>query len=132
MALQSIKILNIGKDNITRLLTGLDDPYSYKAIGVGNSATAAQETDEHLLGSETNFKDGNASHFQNDNGSYVAQWNSSWIYNELPSNQISEAAVAKNATNGTTACLLRCTFDTVTLDTDSGFSLTLRVIPMQG
>jgi len=132
MALQSIKILNIGKDNITRLLTGLDDPYSYKGIGVGNSGTAAQETDEHLLGSETNFKDGNASHFQNDNGSYVAQWNSTWVYNDLPSNQINEAAVSKNATNGTMQCLLRCTFDTVTLDTDSSFSLTLRVIPMQG
>jgi len=132
MALQSIKILDIGKDNMTRLLTGLDDPYHYKAIGVGNSGTAAQETDEHLLGSETNFKDGNASHYQNDNGSYVAQWNSTWIYNDLPSNQISEAAVAKNASNGTNVCLLRCTFDTVTLDSDSSFALTLRVIPTQG
>ncbi len=132
MALQSIKILNIGKDNITRLLTGLDNPYSYKAIGVGNSNTAASETQEHLLGSETNFKDGIESHYQNANGSYVAQWNSTWVYNDLPSNQISEAAVAKNATNGTMECLLRCTFDTVTLDADSSFSLTLRVIPTQG
>ena len=132
MALQSIKILNIGKENMTKLLVGMDSPYSYKAIGVGNSATAAAETDEHLLGTETNFKDGNTSYYQNDNGSYVAQWNSTWVYNDLPSNQISEAAVAMNATNGTTSCLLRCTFDTVTLDEDSSFALTLRVIPTQG
>jgi len=132
MALKSLKILNIGKDNITRLLTGLDNPYSYKAIGVGNSTTDAQETDEHLLGSEVNFKNGNASHYQNENGSYVAQWNSTWVYNELASNQISEAAIARNATNGTLQCLLRCTFDTVTLDEGSAFALTLKVIPLQG
>ncbi len=132
MALQSIKILNTGKENITKLLVGMDSPYSYKAIGVGNSDTAAAETDEHLLGSETNFKDGNTSYYKNANGSYVAQWNSTWVYDDLPSNQISEAAVAMNATNGTTSCLLRCTFDTVTLDADSSFALTLRVIPTQG
>ena len=132
MALQSIKLLNTAKENITKLLTGMAGAYSYKGIGVGNSDTAADETQEHLLGSETNFKDGNMSVFKNANNSYIAQWNSTWVYNDLPSNQISEAAVAKNASNGTNVCLLRCTFDTVTLDTDSSFSLTLRVIPTQG
>jgi len=130
MALQSIKILNTGKENITKLLTGLGG-YAYAAIGVGNDATAAAETDEHLLGSETNFKDGNQSYFQNANNSYIAQWNSTWVYNDLPSNQISEAAVAQNATNGTVNCLLRCTFDTIYLDADSSFSLILQVSPTQ-
>jgi len=132
MALQSIKLLNTGKENITKLLTGLSGAYSYRAIGVGNSDSAAQETDEHLLGSETNFKDGNMSSFKNANNSYIAQWNSTWVYNDLPSNAISEAAIAMNATNGTTACLLRCTFDTIYLDADSSFSLILQVCPTQG
>ena len=130
MALQSIKILNIGKENITKLMTGLGG-YSYTAIGVGNDATAASETQEHLLGAETNFKDGNQSCFQNANNSYIAQWNSTWVYNDLPSNQISEAAIAKNASNGTLSCLLRCTFDTIYLDADSSFSLILQVYPTQ-
>jgi len=132
MALQSIKLLNTGKENITKLLTGLSGAYSYRGIGVGNSDTAAQETDEHLLGSETNFKDGNMSSFKNANNSYIAQWNSTWVYNDLPSNAISEAAISMNATNGTTACLLRCTFDTIYLDADSSFSLILQVCPTQG
>lgn len=130
MALQSIKILNTGKENITKLLTGLGG-YAYTAIGVGNSDTAAQETDEHLLGSEVSFKDGNQSVFQNANNSYIAQWNSTWIYNDLPSNQISEAAISQNASNGTVNCLLRCTFDTIYLDADSSFSLILQVSPTQ-
>jgi len=130
MALQSIKLLNTGKENITKLLTGLGG-YSYAAIGVGNDATAASETDNHLKGSETNFKDGNQSTFQNANNSYIAQWNSTWVYNDLPSNQISEAAIAQNASNGTVNCLLRCTFDTIVLDSDSSFSLILQVSPTE-
>ena len=132
MALQSIKLLNTAKENITKLLTGLSGAYSYQGIGVGNSDTAAQETDEHLLGSETNFKDGNVSVFKNANNSYIAQWNSTWVYDDLPSNAISEAAISMNASNGTTACLLRCTFDTIYLDADSSFSLILQVCPTQG
>ncbi len=132
MALQSIKLLNTAKENITKLLTGLSGAYSYQGIGVGNSDTAAQETDEHLLGSETNFKDGNMSVFKNANNSYIAQWNSTWVYDDLPSNAISEAAISMNASNGTTACLLRCTFDTIYLDADSSFSLILQVCPTQG
>jgi len=132
MALQSIKLLNTAKENITKLLTGLPGAYSYQGIGVGNSDTAAQETDEHLLGSETNFKDGNVSVFKNANNSYIAQWNSTWVYDDLPSNAISEAAISMNASNGTTACLLRCTFDTIYLDADSSFSLILQVCPTQG
>ena len=130
MALQSIKILNIAKENITKLLTGLGG-YHYAAIGVGNDATTADETQQHLLGNEVSFKDGNQSVFQNANNSYIAQWNSTWVYNDLPSNQISEAAVAQNATNGTINCLLRCTFDTIYLDADSSFSLILQVSPTQ-
>ena len=132
MALQSIKLLNTAKENITKLLTGLSGAYSYQGIGVGNSDTAAQETDEHLLGSETNFKNGNMSVFKNANNSYIAQWNSTWVYDDLPSNAISEAAISMNASNGTTACLLRCTFDTIYLDADSSFSLILQVCPTQG
>ena len=131
MALQSIKILNTGKENITKLLTGQSGFYHYKGIGVGNDGTAASEDDTGLKGSEVSFKDGNASTFQNANGSYIAQWNSTWVYNDLPSNQISEAVVSENATNGSVNCLLRCTFDTVTLDSDSSFSLVLRVSPTQ-
>ncbi len=130
MALQSIKLLNAGKENITRLLTGLGG-FHYAAIGVGNGTASASETDEHLLGNEVSFKDGNQSVFQNANGSYIAQWNSTWVYNDLPSNQISEAAIAQNATNGTINCLLRCTFDTIVLDADSSFSLILQVSPTE-
>ena len=132
MALQSIKLLNTGKENITKLLTGLSGAYAYQGIGVGNSDTAADETQEHLLGSETSFKDGNMSVFKNANNSYIAQWNSTWVYNDLPSNAISEAAISMNATNGTLNCLLRCTFDTIYLDADSSFSLILQVCPTQG
>jgi len=132
MALQSIKLLNTAKDNITKLLTGLSGAYSYQGIGVGNHTAAAAETDEHLLGDETSFKDGNMSAFKNANNSYIAQWNSTWVYNDLPSNAISEAAISMNASNGTTACLLRCTFDTIYLDADSSFSLILQVCPTQG
>ena len=132
MALQSIKLLNTAKENITKLLTGMPGAYSYKGIGIGNSDTAADETQEHLLGDETNFKDGNMSVFKNANNSYIAQWNSTWVYNDLPSNAISEAAISMNASNGTTTCLLRCTFDTIYLDADSSFSLILQVSPTQG
>lgn len=130
MALQSIRILNAGKENITKLLTNLGG-FAYEAIGVGNSAATADENQTYLLGSETCFKDGNQSAYLSVNGSFIAQWNSTWVYNDLPSNQISEAAIAKNATNGTTSCLLRCTFDTITLDSDSSFSLILQISPTE-
>ena len=45
---------------------------------------------------------------------------------------INVVTIAMNATNGTTACLLRCTFDTIYLDADSSFSLILQVCPTQG
>ena len=130
MALQSIAILDVGKENITKLLTGFGE--AYKGIGVGNDSTAVnQSTQEHLLGDETCFKDGNASYRILENNSYAAQWSNIFQYNDLPSNQLCEAAVSINASNQTTACLLRCTFDPVISGSGEQFSITLQVIPIQ-
>ena len=130
MALQSIAILDTGKENITKLLTGFGE--SYNGIGVGNDSTPVnQSTHEHLLGDETCFKDGNASYLQLANNSYAAQWSNVFQHDDLPSNTLTEAAVSVNASNQTTACLLRCTFDPVVLGEGEQFSVVLQVIPMQ-
>ena len=52
MAVTSSKILNSGKTNITKLLTGLGSPYSYNGMGVGNNTEAASESDTGLKGGE--------------------------------------------------------------------------------
>ena len=132
MAITSSKILNSGKTNVTKLLTGLDSPYSYNGMGVGNNTEAASESDTGLKGDEVSFKNGNASYFTNANGSFIAQWNSSWVYNDLPSNELSEGVVSQNASNGSSYCLLRAVFDKQILGENDALKITAQVAVTQG
>jgi len=132
MGLKSVAILNIGKENITKLLVDLGNPYSYYGMGVGNDGSDATENDNPLKGSEQSWKDANRSFFKDDNGSYIAQWNATFNYGDLPSNSLREVAIAHNITNGTSEGLIRVTFDEVILGTGSSVNFQIQISPMQG
>jgi len=132
MGLKSVAILNKGKENITKLLVDLGNPYSYYAIGVGNDGTDATEDDDPLKGSEQSWKDANRSYFIDANGSYIAQWNATFNYGDLPSNSLKEIAIAQNITNGTANGLIRITFDEIILGSGSSVNFQIQISPTQG
>ncbi len=132
MGLKTFAFLNVGKENITKLLVDQGNPYAYYAIGVGNSSTDASETDNPLLGGEQKWKDANRSYFKDANNSYIAQWNATFYYDDLPSNALNEVAIARNITNGTTQGLIRITYDEIVLGSGSSVSFQIRVSPTQG
>lgn len=125
-AITSSKILNVGKRDISAMLCGLNTTQSYAGIGVGNDTTAAAETQTTLLGTETSCKDGNASYALTTNSSYIASWNSSWVYGDLTTHIFREVVISDNLSNAST-CLLRGVYDQVTLGASDSLSITCQV-----
>ena len=126
MAITSSKITNLGKFNITKLLTNTSPDY-YIGIGVGNDTNAALETQTGLLGDETSFKDGNVSNFSSTNNSYIAQWNSTFVFADLTTHIFREVVVCENASNNTGVSLLRGVYDAVTLGASDSLALTVQI-----
>ena len=94
--------------------------------------TDATESDDPLKGNEQSWRDANRSYFTDDNGSYIAQWNATFNYGDLPSNSLKEVAVAQNITNGTVNGLIRITFDEIILGSGSSVNFQIQISPTQG
>ena len=127
MAITSSAITNMAKSGITQLLGGANTTLYYQCIGVGNNTVTANESNVGLIGDERKWKDGNFSYFKNTNNSYIAQWNSSWIYGDLATHIFRELVVCQNATNATGKSLLRGVYDAVTLGADDSLAITAQI-----
>jgi len=67
-------------------------------------------------------------YFKSTNNSYIAQWNSSWVYGDLTSHVYNEVVVNRSSIGNTTSeGLLRAVYDSVTLGSGDSLSITAQV-----
>jgi hypothetical protein len=132
MAITSSAITWVGKQQITKLITGLDTDEYFGAIGVGNDNTAATENTTIIIGDETCFKIGNQSYYKNANDSYISQWNSTFGYNDLTSHVFKEVAITQNNSNATATTLLRGVFDQQTLGSNDWLDIEIQLCVTEG
>jgi len=112
MAQISIALLNDAKENVARVLA--DDSPSfdhYGGVGVGNSSIAAIATQHDLQGGDTKYKNF-AGTYQ---GGYKVRWQGSFTYANLTGHALGELVICQDEDNHLNKCLLRATFDVITL-----------------
>lgn len=133
MAITSSAICWNAKQYLTAQLGGLNTSQYYQALGIGNDSTIATENTTLLIGAEQMWKDGNFSYFKSAvNNSYIAQWNSTWIFNDLTSNICVEVGLATNGTNATTNMFLRGVYNEVILGAPDALGITVQIAVTEG